>query len=280
VSEAQRGCVVTNDDGVQSEGLRRLAEVAVSAGLGVVVAAPDGEASGSSAAMTATAADGRVKVRRLSLDGLDATPAYAVAAVPAFIAFTAVRGAFGAHPAVVLSGINRGPNTGTAILHSGTVGAALTAASAGLPAAAFSLAAKAPDGPAHWDTAALVAAEVLPVLTDDLAGQVLNVNIPNVPPSALCGIRCCPLAPAGQVNLTLSDPSEDYLQIRLHDKTGAPPEGSDSALLAAGYATVTPILGLCQGSCAGLPWPASHDSDDVVAQIPRNPAQRDQRPLR
>jgi 5'-nucleotidase len=281
VSDARRGCVVTNDDGIDSDGLRQLAKVAVAAGLDVVVAAPDGEASGSSAAMTATADDGRVKVRRLALEGLDATPAYAVAAVPAFIAFTAVRGAFGANPAVVLSGINRGPNTGTSILHSGTVGAALTAASAGLPAAAFSLAAQAGDGPAHWDTAALVAAQVLPVLTDALAGQVLNVNVPNVPPPALGGIRCCPLAPAGQVNLTLSDASEDYLQITLHDQAGPPPAGSDSALLAAGYATVTPVLGLCQGSCTGLPWPGSPDGDDALAPVTGTTAPgQQQRPRR
>ncbi|HXW44544.1 MAG TPA: 5'/3'-nucleotidase SurE [Streptosporangiaceae bacterium] len=259
MSKGRRTCVVTNDDGVDSEGLRLLAAVAVSAGLDVIVAAPDGEASGSSAAMTAAAADGRVKVRRIDLPGLDGTPVYAVAAVPAFIAFTAVRGAFGPPPALVLAGINRGPNTGTAILHSGTVGAALTAADADVPAAAFSLAVMAGAGRAEWETAAEVAAQVLPVLASQQPGVVLNVNVPNVPRSELRGIQCGSLAPAGAVNLNLSRATDEYLQVTVHHNADEPPEGSDSALLAAGYATVTPVLGICETTCAGLPWRTGGD---------------------
>ena len=255
-------CVVTNDDGVDSDGLRLLAAVAVSAGLDVTVAAPDGEASGSSAAMTAAAVDGRVKISRVELAGLDGTPAYAVAAVPAFIAFAAVRGAFGPPPAILLSGINHGPNTGTAILHSGTVGAALTAAGAGVPAAAFSLAVTPGDGAAEWDTAAEVAALVLPVLANQRPGVVLNVNVPNVVPQALRGIRCGSLAPQRAVNLNLSGPAEEFLQVTPHHSTDAPPAGSDSALLAADYASVTRVLGICETSCAGLPWHA-HPGDDA-----------------
>jgi len=256
MSERSVTCVVTNDDGVDSDGLRLLAAVAAFASLDVVVAAPYGEASGSSAAMTPTAADGKVKVSRVDLAGLGGIAAYAVAAGPAFIAFTAVRGAFGPPPAVVLSGINHGPNTGTAILHSGTVGAALTAASAGVPSAAFSLAAMAGDPRTEWETAAQVAAQVLPVLADQRPGVVLNVNVPNVPPHSLRGIRCGTLAPAGAVNLTLAGPAEEYLKVTMHDNTDEPPESSDAALLAAGYASVTPILGICETSFAGLPWQA------------------------
>ena len=43
------------------------------------------------------------------------------------IVFLGAHGAFGEPPDIVLAGINRGPNVGRAILHSGTVGAALTA---------------------------------------------------------------------------------------------------------------------------------------------------------
>jgi 5'-nucleotidase len=120
--------VVTNDDGIGSEGLRMLAGAAVRAGWDVVVAAPDRQASGSGAAMTAVQADGQVVVERHRLPGIETVPAYAVQAAPGFIAFTAVRGAFGRRPDYLLSGINLGPNTGQAVLHSGTVGAAMTAA--------------------------------------------------------------------------------------------------------------------------------------------------------
>ena len=74
-----------------------------------------------------------------SFDDLADVQVFAVEAAPAFIVRAAVTGAFGAAPDLVLSGINRGPNTGHAVLHSGTVGAALTASTFGLPAMAVSI---------------------------------------------------------------------------------------------------------------------------------------------
>lgn len=56
--------VGTNDNGLSSEGLRMLAYAAVQAGWDVVVAAPDRQASGTGAAMTAVQADGQVIVER------------------------------------------------------------------------------------------------------------------------------------------------------------------------------------------------------------------------
>lgn len=77
-----------------------------------------------------------------------------------------------------MSGINRGPNTGHAVLHSGTVGAALTASTFGMRAAAFSIGM---GTPTHWSTAAAVARVALDWLVDLDARIVLNVNVPNVP---------------------------------------------------------------------------------------------------
>src|ERR1700753_257076 len=124
--------LITNDDGIDSPGVRILAQVAVAAGLDVTIAAPDSERSGTSAMMSALESGGRLLAEERKLDGLEDV------------------GAFGGRPDIVLSGINRGPNLGRAILHSGTVGAALTGASAGLPGMAFSLAR---DAAVHCDTA-------------------------------------------------------------------------------------------------------------------------------
>src|ERR1700744_6343965 len=145
--------LITNDDGIDSPGVRILAQVAVAAGLDVSVAAPDGQRSGTSAMMSRLAAGGRLLTEERKLDGLEDVPTLSVRATPAMIAFVAVHGGFGGRPDIVLAGINRGPNLGRAILHSGTVGAALTAASAGLPAMAFSLAR---DAAGHWETAEAV----------------------------------------------------------------------------------------------------------------------------
>ena len=247
--------LVTNDDGIDSEGLRLLARAAAQAGLVAVVAAPAAQASGSSAAMTATAADGRIMVRRRVLDGLEGVAAYAVDAVPGFIAFTATRGAFGFTPDLVLSGINRGPNTGRAVLHSGTVGAAMTAATVGIRAAAFSLDVRA-GGEPQWRTGAAVAAQILPALRDLPPGVVLNVNIPNLPPEQVRGIRRAHLAEFGAVQVTIVETAEDHLQVTMAETGQQPEAGSDSALLAAGFASVTPLQPVCEAPQSWLPWPA------------------------
>jgi 5'-nucleotidase len=267
VSTNSAPCLITNDDGVSSEGLRQLAMAAVAAGLDVVVAAPDREASGSGSAMQAVTAGVQVAVSRRRLDDVGGVPAYAVAALPAFIAFTGARGAFGRRPDFVLSGINRGPNTGKAILHSGTVGAAMTAANARVPAAAFSLAVddERPE-PVHWATAAWVAAQVIPSLRRLQPGVLLNVNVPNVPPDRLRGLRRCALADAGAVELMLAATSEESLSVTLHDNRQEPAPGTDAALVAAGYASVTAVRPVCEVAQAHLPWPAA-DASQVSGPV-------------
>ncbi|HEY2505348.1 MAG TPA: 5'/3'-nucleotidase SurE [Streptosporangiaceae bacterium] len=252
----RRRAVVTNDDGIGCEGLRLLAIAAQEAGLDVVVAAPDHDASGTSAAMTAATTEGRVVVTRHNFDGLEGTPVYAVRAAPAFIAFTATRGAFGGMPDVVLSGINRGPNTGQAVLHSGTVGAAMTAATSQVPSAAFSLDVRAEHEAEHWDAASAAAAQVLPSVLDLPPGLVLNVNIPNVPPASLRGIRQATLAGTGAVQLSIVAETQDYLQVTMAEAAERPQPGTDSALIAAGYVTVTALRPVCDAGDVGLPWPA------------------------
>ena len=88
--------LITNDDGIDSAGLRSLAPVAVAAGLKVTVAAPDGQRSGSSAAMSGLAEGGRLLVEDRTLDGLADVRTVAVRASPAMIVFLGAHGAFGA----------------------------------------------------------------------------------------------------------------------------------------------------------------------------------------
>src|SRR5580658_7242208 len=91
--------IVTNDDGIGSEGLWHLAAVAAQAGFEVVVAAPAGEASGTGSAMKSVRIGGQAEITRHELPAPAAgIPAFAVQATPAFIVFAAVRGAFGPPP--------------------------------------------------------------------------------------------------------------------------------------------------------------------------------------
>ena len=260
MDRSRRRLLVTNDDGVRAPGIRWLARAAHEAGYDVTVAAPREEASGMSAALTAVTDEGRVVFHRTSLDGLEDVPVYAVAASPAYIALLAGLGVFGPVPDLVLSGINRGANAGQAILHSGTVGAAVTAASGGARAMAVSLDVLSPadadaasggaaiaaldtvdDEDRHWSTAADLAAGLLPWLAGAPAGTVLNLNVPDRPAGRVGGLRTATLAAFGQVQMAVAESGEDFARLTIEQSGAELTPGSDIALLAEGYATATVV---------------------------------------
>jgi 5'-nucleotidase len=244
--------LITNDDGIGSVGLRLLAEVAAGAGLEVTVAAPDTERSGSGTGLSALEPGGRLRLAEQALPGLDGIRAVAVQASPAFIVYAATGGAFGPVPDIVLSGINVGPNVGHAVLHSGTVGAALTAAGHGVPAMAFSLASPAP---AHWDAAGAAAARALAwFLPRAQAPVAVNVNLPDLPASQFRGLRGARLAPFGTVQSRVVAADGDGETVRLtFTRPSADPEpGTDKALLRAGWGPVTVLEGLHESDALDL----------------------------
>jgi 5'-nucleotidase len=260
--------LVTNDDGIEAAGLQWLARAATDFGFQVTVAAPAVESSGSSAAIIAAERDGRIPVDDRDLPGLDGVPAYAVAAPPALITLIATRGAFGDKPDIVLSGINRGANTGRAVLHSGTVGAALTGAANGRSSMAVSLdVGLAPKGRPHWETAARLAADVFPALleaagfdgaagVDGAAGAavpvVFNLNVPDVALASVRGLRRGALASFGavQTNVEIGD---GFVRMALADVSAKLEPGTDAAWLAAGYASITALNPICEASKVPMP---------------------------
>jgi 5'-nucleotidase len=252
--------LITNDDGVDAPGIRVLARAVARAGHDLVVAAPIKEASGSSAAMTAVEQNGTIVVQRRELAGAKNIPAYGVAASPAFIVLLSLRDAFGQAPDVVLSGVNRGANAGAAVLHSGTVGAALTAACAGLHGLAVSLDVLAPaaatagsggaaitsldrseDEHRHWGTAADLAVQLLPTLTHTPAGTVLNLNVPDLHPDGIRGLRRARLARFGQVQISIAEAGEGYVRTAVQAADEDLEPGTDLAGLVESFAVVTPI---------------------------------------
>ncbi|MBU8859828.1 MULTISPECIES: 5'/3'-nucleotidase SurE [unclassified Micromonospora] len=255
--------LVTNDDGVHAPGIRALARAAYESGMDVVVAAPEAEASGMSAALSAVTEDGRLVFRETELDGLPGVPAYAVAASPAYIAILAGLGVFGPVPDLLLSGINRGANAGHAVLHSGTVGAALTAGNNGIRALAVSLDVLTPaqasagsggaaiavldsvdDESRHWSTAAELAGTLLPWLAGANPGTVLNLNVPDLPAEQVAGLRQATLAPFGQVQVSIAERGEGFVRTAVEENAVRAVPGTDIAWLADGYAAVTAVRAL------------------------------------
>jgi 5'-nucleotidase len=183
-----------------------------------------------------------------------------VAASPAFIVLLALRGAFGQPPTVVLAGINRGANAGAAVIHSGTVGAALTASHSGLRGLAVSLDVLTPaatsasnggsamtdvhradDASRHWGGAADLAVRMLSLLADTPPGTVLNLNVPDLHPDGVRGLRRATLARFGQVQISIAEAGEGFLRTAVQAAEEPLDPGTDLAGLAEGYAVVTPI---------------------------------------
>jgi len=245
--------LITNDDGIDSDGIRALAQVALDADLETTVAAPSWDSSGAAASLTAVERDGRFLIEERELVGLAGARVLSAEAAPAFIVRAAVTGAFGSPPDIVLSGINRGPNTGHAVLHSGTVGAALTAATFDLPAMAVSLDIRSSSTECHWDTAVVVARVALRWLLDAGEPRVLNVNAPNCDIAGLRGIRTTRLAAYGAVQAVVTEQGAGYVKLAYDEVAADLEPGTDATALAGCVASVTSLHAVCEDANSGLP---------------------------
>ena len=159
--------LVTNDDGVQSDGIHALAAALASLGE-VTIVAPMTEASAIGHALTLR--------RPLRIEEVSAN-VFSVDGTPTDCVNLAVTTVLKSLPDLVVSGINKGYNIGDDVTYSGTVAGALEAALLGIPAMAVSL-----QGGLEYDFtyaagAAFTVAEAL--LRHPLAGRAfLNVNVP------------------------------------------------------------------------------------------------------
>lgn len=226
--------VVTNDDGVHAPGLHELARHLVADGHDVTVVAPAQDHSGYGAALGPLHLSGRIEFERLALDALPGVDVVAVNGPPALCALSACLAGFGERPDILLSGINAGANTGRAVLHSGTVGAAFTANNFGVPSIAVS---QAVGEVHHWSTAAVVATELVAVVA--ALGEIctLNVNVPNLEPQPMA-VHVAMLATGGEVQTTMVE-ADGALQLQL--RPAAPVPGTDSAVVEAGCVAITPL---------------------------------------
>jgi 5'-nucleotidase len=242
MSDSPPRVLVTNDDGIDSPGLHALARGVVSLGYDVVIVAPDRDMSGTSSSMAPFGAPDRIDYTAVPLDGLDGVAAYALAGPPALCVIAAALGGFGEPPALVVSGVNPGLNTGRSTLHSGTVGAALTAANWGLSGLAVSVATRRGSDP-RWDTAVWFAQAALGSLAAAPARTAVNLNVPDLAVDDVRGIRSGDLAPYGAVRTVISHHSPGSLHLRLQPTEFEIEPHTDTALVAAGYVCVTPLAG-------------------------------------
>jgi 5'-nucleotidase len=160
--------LLTNDDGIEAEGLRTLEEVLKDLAY-LVVVAPDQERSAVSHGLTLRT---RLNLNEIKPDH------YVINGTPADCVIYALRHLFVQPPDLVISGINHGANLGDDIMYSGTVAAAREAAAHGVPSIAISQAYD--EKPIRFkDGAAYARDMVASILRKGLSGEIcLNVNIP------------------------------------------------------------------------------------------------------
>lgn len=185
--------LLTNDDGVAGTGLRILRDTLCAAGHQVIVVAPSADRSGTSAALTLNQAFRVTRTEFLCGDTPSAT--WAVGGTPSDAVLFGLSILGPQRPDLVISGMNFGQNVGRAVNHSGTVGAAVTAAEEGVPSIAVSIGIHAQDaGTGFSQTAAAAphAAEYVKELIAQLHNTArhgegllpdrvaLNVNYPVV----------------------------------------------------------------------------------------------------
>ena len=272
---------MTNDDGVHAPGLAALAraladwsaEGPTEEARDVVVVAPLANYSGASAAVGTVYEREAIEYRAVSIEGAEKVPTYGLDAPPALATIVGLLGGFGPPPDLVLSGINLGVNVGRSVLHSGTVGAALTAAQMGRSGLAVSM--RAGQDPERWETAAGLAVSLIPVLASAPARTVLNLNVPSLTKEELRGVRRGRLSTAGLIKAATDqvhreptadrtahgpDQGEIHLTLgaavpTLGDVTDEEPD-DDGALVAAGFASLTAVVGVREDARA--------DVDEVV----------------
>lgn len=229
--------LVCNDDGVYAPGLATLA-THLSAIARVRVIAPDRNQSGVSKSLTLT--------RPLRIKYLD-NGYISVEGTPTDCVHLGITGLFEERPDMVVAGINDGANLGDDVLYSGTVAAATEGRFLGLPAIAISLVIKDPSQTLLYETAGLVAKNlVLRLQTDPLPAQtILNVNVPNLPYDQLKGYVVVRLGQRHNAEniITGMDPrGEEIYWIGPAGAEADTGPGTDFQAVAEGYVTITPLL--------------------------------------
>jgi 5'-nucleotidase len=226
--------LISNDDGINSEGLHKLHETLRDLGE-VFVVAPDRDQSAVSHSLSL--------YRPLRIEQISDN-VYTVDGTPTDCVNIAVNGILKDRKIdIVVSGINKGENLGDDITYSGTVSAAMEGALLGVPSVAVSLATKVDF---NFEAAAYYSKLIAEyVLCSNLPpATILNVNVPHMPQGDIRGILVTRQGKRvyGEPIVEKVDPrGKKYYWIGGYELGSLDIENSDIAAVKSGYVSVTPI---------------------------------------
>jgi 5'-nucleotidase len=232
--------LVTNDDGVNAEGLWTLVKELM--GLGeVVVVAPDREVAARSGSISLYRP---IRARKV-LPHIPGVETFAVEGTPADSVILALGKLAGDGIDLVISGINRGSNLGDDVVISGTVGAALQAHLLGKPSFAMSITFS-DANPPYFEDAARFAALLAGKFNSGgrYDGICLNVNFPDLPRAKVKGVSLTYPASKSHTDTVeerFSDGRHQYWVIRKR-KNQPSSEYTDIGAVERGNIAISPLL--------------------------------------
>lgn len=225
--------LVTNDDGINSEGIKSLAEALKQLGI-VYIVAPDSEQSGVSHSLSLRKP---IKVEKTG------SRSYQVSGTPTDCVLLAIKKLLPSEPSIVVSGINKGPNLGDDVTYSGTVSAAMEGTLFGVNSIAFSLAAY---NDHNFKVSSLISASIVKsVLNKKLpVNTFLNVNIPNIALEKIKGLKITHQGDRIYQDYVRKETGKDgkeYCWIESKEPYGEYDNGSDLMAIREGYVSISPL---------------------------------------
>jgi 5'-nucleotidase len=234
--------LVTNDDGINAEGLDVCEQIARALSDDVWVVAPEYDQSGVSHSLSI---NDPLRLRSIG------PRRFAVKGTPTDCVI------MGAHhlmqdrrPDLVLSGVNKGRNSGEDVTYSGTVAGAIEGAILNIPSVALSqaYAMTDPDRVPHWDTAIHYAPDLIRrVLKEGVPKDVLvNVNFPDCPPDKVRGVSVTTQGKRNQAQMKIDSRRDGrgnpYYWIAFHGRQKpATRDNTDLWALADNRISITPL---------------------------------------
>jgi 5'-nucleotidase len=232
--------LLTNDDGIEAEGLACLERIARRLSDEVWTCAPATEQSGKGRGLTLTEP---LRVLRAG------ERRFAVTGTPTDCVILAVNDLLPEPPDLVLSGVNRGHNIGEDVSYSGTVAGALQGMAFGIRSVALSQSLERfhDEVTAHWSTAEAFAPGILQRLLANpwAPGVVMNLNFPARPPEAVTEVEVTVqgFRQAGEMFAVKRTDlrGRDYYWMAFRGGKQQHAEGTDLRAIDEGRVSVTPL---------------------------------------
>jgi len=233
--------LVTNDDGIHSEGLDVCEEIARTLSDDVWVVAPEHDQSGVAHSLSL---NDPLRLRQV------ADNRFAVRGTPTDCVIMGARHVLdGKEIDLVLSGVNRGRNVGEDVIYSGTVAGAMEGAVLNIPSVALSQSYNSRSGhPPFWDTGRRYAPDIIRRVLGKAKheGMLVNVNFPDCRPEEVKGVVVTALGRRRQERLhidkRMDGRNNPYYWIAYTRQNPTKPEhGTDIAAIEDHCVAITPL---------------------------------------